>query len=111
MTRYYCNRCKKSISKGVLIYSMDHFNRPLCRYCQEKVSLSNDIRDGKVKIEKKKFLKCTRCGKEFSYAQDEPFCSECSKEIKNIKAHNPFSLNYYDRSAHDSHLLDSDHHD
>ncbi len=33
--RYYCNVCKKTITKGELIYSIDKFDKPLCREHQE----------------------------------------------------------------------------
>jgi hypothetical protein len=29
--RYYCNVCKKDITKGELLYSLDKFDRPLCQ--------------------------------------------------------------------------------
>jgi len=33
--RYYCNICKKTITKGEFLYSIDKFDRPLCREHQE----------------------------------------------------------------------------
>ncbi|MHA1252110.1 MAG: hypothetical protein ACTSRP_19140 [Candidatus Helarchaeota archaeon] len=34
MARYYCNSCKKDITRGVFQYSMDKFGRALCINCQ-----------------------------------------------------------------------------
>ena len=33
--RYYCNICKKDITRGVFSYSKDKFGRPLCIEHQE----------------------------------------------------------------------------
>ncbi len=33
---YYCNNCKKTISKSMYSYSKDKFHRPLCWTCQKK---------------------------------------------------------------------------
>ena len=32
---YYCNSCKKPISKNVFSYSMDHYGKPICMDCQK----------------------------------------------------------------------------
>ena len=34
--RYYCNICKKDITKAEFLYSMDKFDRPLCREHQHR---------------------------------------------------------------------------
>ena len=33
--RYYCNICKKDITKAEFLYSIDKFDRPLCRNHQQ----------------------------------------------------------------------------
>ena len=42
--RYYCNICKKDITKEEFLYSLDKFDRPLCREHQqvERDRVSND---------------------------------------------------------------------
>jgi hypothetical protein len=34
---YYCNICKKTITKDEFLYSKDKFNRPLCREHQKSL--------------------------------------------------------------------------
>ena len=38
---YYCNTCKKNITKGEYKYSTQQFNKPLCRHHQNKVRNNN----------------------------------------------------------------------
>ncbi|MBR9705305.1 hypothetical protein GOV12_07870 [Candidatus Pacearchaeota archaeon] len=49
--RYYCNICKKTITRGEYDYSKNHFNRPLCRIHQHsQKTQESDIGDIITKI-------------------------------------------------------------
>jgi len=41
MTQYYCNICKKPISKDVYDYSMRYHKRPLCMIHQKQNKIVN----------------------------------------------------------------------
>lgn len=54
--RYFCSVCKKTISQNVYSYSVDKFNKPLCRTHQLSYNkrLKSDIKEKKVFFNGKK---------------------------------------------------------
>lgn len=58
---YYCNICKKTITQGEYQYSMDKFDRALCREHQEIERKHNDLtHDFPIKQEEKILIKETQ---------------------------------------------------
>jgi hypothetical protein len=43
--RYYCNECKKTISAEEFFYSMNRYNKALCRDHQRSTSIRGTIKD------------------------------------------------------------------
>jgi DNA-directed RNA polymerase subunit RPC12/RpoP len=92
MSLYHCDRCNRIITQGIFSYSMNHFNRPLCMTCQNKIRRAEEIKNGTYQPEEEYYEKCVRCGKVFSEPQkNDPYCGKCRKEIKSLKVRNPFS--------------------
>lgn len=47
---YYCNICKKTITKSMFQYSMNKYKKPLCQEHQKKEKINN-VKEGTKKLQ------------------------------------------------------------
>ena len=111
MARYSCNMCKKPITFGVFQYSEKNFNQSLCMTCQDNIRRAKKIKEGDFEKFEERYLKCRRCGKNFSSPREKPYCLNCEKEMKEFQPNNPFSMTHRRSDSDISGAADSDHYD
>ena len=110
MTRFYCNNCKKTISKGVFRYSMDVYKRALCLQCQDYQQRYEDITSGKLVVEYEKITHCLDCGKDLSgETVHGAYCSTCLEKFDQRNQKNPFSPEGKRKKSKFLKDIDSDH--